>query len=594
MLVAAVLIVLQKAPAEVVQFSTPPARLVNVLPSLSKAVGKNLECAAETRNELVVIRVKGCSRDDLLKRIAEVCSAEWQPTKAGLRLTRPVAITNREAEEEIKTEAAEWAKPMDQFRKDLKNLNPVTAASMSSYLQEIDRHNQQYSGDNEKEQLFQINRMRQIADRSPMFALGKQVLASLSPDFLARLPFDSQVVYSDPATQMEIKSPVAWQGVYQQFSSTQAALASFAQNRPGSDEYSDPHFRINIPALVRQVSQPRFIVSLKRSEQTVETRILAVDQDGQLWFQCEAKIDKLPSASGESSVPVPNGRVELAGIAQDAQKLTLQRISSQPPVPTGALSEALTHPEKIDPLALGWAAGFLSYADQIGSNLVVRLADTFEPSFQLDGPDVPAKKWLDYFRGKLELKSSDGWIIGKPTRPHLNRLCQLDRDSLGATYRAVVSKRSFPFDTIAEFFAKQPVRAKPESWLVEFANIYRIPGANEVLNRAILRLYGSLSQNRRDSVWNGGASLARLSPAQTAHAEAAVYGSGNEVNWLGKARTNNPRLKLAQEIFGQGLPRDAILVGKLAPKETKDHVGRFELWLDPERAMLEDFSYSPR
>lgn len=70
-----------------VTFEAPAAPLSRLLPQLGKTLGTELSADQRLKNEVLLLQVKGVSRDELLRQIAETTGGEWVRKDQGLILS---------------------------------------------------------------------------------------------------------------------------------------------------------------------------------------------------------------------------------------------------------------------------------------------------------------------------------------------------------------------------------------------------------------------------------------------------------------------------------------------------------------------------
>src|SRR5205823_13393625 len=87
--------------------SGPAMTAERLLRALSARTGARLECAPETRGDVLLLHVRSARLPEVLERLAEAASATWVPANGSFRLTRPAAIVEAQRQAEV-AERTRW------------------------------------------------------------------------------------------------------------------------------------------------------------------------------------------------------------------------------------------------------------------------------------------------------------------------------------------------------------------------------------------------------------------------------------------------------------------------------------------------------
>src|SRR5690349_1489321 len=113
MLLLLLAVVQQPDFSRAIDFRTPPARVVNILPGLAKKAGVTLQAAGPPRDDVLVISVKNRPVSEIMDKIAEATSSNWVKKGSAFELTSDKAIAAKELQMERNAEIVRWQKLID-------------------------------------------------------------------------------------------------------------------------------------------------------------------------------------------------------------------------------------------------------------------------------------------------------------------------------------------------------------------------------------------------------------------------------------------------------------------------------------------------
>jgi hypothetical protein len=96
---------LSRPPLPLVTFSAPAMQADRLMKSLSARTGVPLECAPETRAEVLLLHVNARPLPEVLARLEEAAGAKWVPAGGGYRLVRPPEMERAQREHDLAVRA---------------------------------------------------------------------------------------------------------------------------------------------------------------------------------------------------------------------------------------------------------------------------------------------------------------------------------------------------------------------------------------------------------------------------------------------------------------------------------------------------------
>jgi hypothetical protein len=221
-----------RAPARRVSFSAPAMTAERLLPALSARAGVRLECAPETRGEVLLLHVRSAPLSEVMDRIAEAASARWVPARGGFRLVRPAEMDRTQRRREIE-ERARWLR---------RSLTGITAG-----LDQPLEPAQLVASAHYREDLDETGRMMPSAViwMDPAFRLLARCLREIGPEQLAAIPLQRRVVWATDPTPMQRPLGAPARAALQLLGPEQRIFGETLKSAnvaPGFEEEMLPHF----------------------------------------------------------------------------------------------------------------------------------------------------------------------------------------------------------------------------------------------------------------------------------------------------------------------------------------------------------------
>lgn len=454
-----------------ITFEAPAAPLSRLVPQLGKTIGTELSVDARLKNEVVLVRVKEVSREDLLRGIAETTGGEWTPNAKGLTLSMSASADAK------------------QKRADAIAKGETIRAYYAKRAEEMKRH----------------------ADANSVGGLADAIFARLPVETLGSLGIRQRTVYST--------RPV---GLQRLLSSDLLKGLDLTRVRPTTQ-------RVENGELVHMGPLHTLVLILGRNVwgDGPSATLLAADASGSVltteptspFFEMELRTSKAsvlrwPDASLD--VP-PNLRAFADRIAASFQNCAQNSSTSewgtsptdatysQEELAAPAASLAATPilaPGRDEPLAAVLGEGLARLAAGEGKNLIALLPDeAFGPSAEVfSQPTIPARELERRLRseGGMAFEAKEGWLFAKPRYPSVARTLRADRAPLARLIADVSKSHNLTLDQQATYAAAQPLvptKASLEGTLLGLIDLdwgRRIAASSERGERELLRIVSGL------------------------------------------------------------------------------------------------------
>lgn len=550
--------------SRLIDFTSPPARVERVLSKLEKETGIRFVSAPSTQNDVLVLRVKQVSLRALMDKIAEADRAEWQERKDAWALIRSDKAIRTQQSENDEWECSHWSKPLSDLRAEIEKESGVTS-SPESLVAAIDRFNRSSFAASEEDQRMRYQMLRDLESRIPLRTLSKRIAAALAPKQIVDLP-DGYTNYSNRPTAMERQLTPAMAQALSEMTPNQRALAAAVQVFESNHiDTQDSKPTLDLRSIGLELKDPRYIITCYKWGTACTVRVIVVDGGTAVRTpECTFYAD-FPEP--EPDRPSNDARLieyssEITALADAVRFRSGDFVSAD-------VRRKLAQPEIYDPLAFSPAAGFVRYAELKDLNVVARLTDSVDPSFNViriltkqPSTDVPVNVFERRFRMNSNWRQGDGWLVVKPPHPTANA----DRRALGRLFRSIAAAGNTNLDDLADFYASNARTESLPSLINSYAPILQGHLANlDPLDPAILAFYGSLSSQQKAAIWTPqGLSISTLGRDQRAPIEDLVFVKSTYLRPFRKPVGNAALLEgLAPETLPDGLPPTGFIQGSL-------------------------------
>lgn len=570
-----------KALAEKVDFSCPPTRLEYLLPELSPKVGARLSTNAKTRNEVVVLRVRGVPASELMRRIAETTGAQWEKADEGYRLVRTPEGEREEARKEIAEVAASLQPKLAALAKALPPpMTQARAYDLTSQALALVRQppaRAETSLEIEEQGERTGNRWEAILRQTPAFRLLARLLEKVPAERIADVPAGDSVTFSTSPTWRQRALPPEAADLLDEFRVEHAALDRAMERL--RETATAPSERSFLTALSPGVPAPSGVKILLRVERPEWGRwvfrawVAGPSGTASPMAQHMVREDE----SGPSPFTAQEAKRPLTFSREAEGTLRALYHARRDPEPLSepvrqTMARRLTDTIRRDPLAHMGPQGLESLGETLGENLIAVVPDraidsSVLISFGLFDPSMRRTVTVDDYRmflrdARMRVSRSEGWLVVRPAEPSAARRERVDRALLRRFVAILGEDRTPTFDEMLSL-AAAPGGENLDN-LSAFVSILlsraRLPGLPwQGFHR--LAIFASLSPAQRQAaVSEAGLPITALTPEQRDRVEERVYQGWVTVRpSSGQPGTELGPSALASDVFEQGLPGDARL-----------------------------------
>lgn len=470
LLLASLLLLPQAAPAQdpgpKMDFVTTGSSVGSIVKELAKTTSLPLKVDAKTADEILVVRAKEVTRQDLLDRIAEAGGAKWDPETWTLKVD--TEARNKKKGDILKAKIATFQSLIKKHSGILAKHKPLTKEGIDAQMKEMQEINSAFtSGAMPTEQQF--DKAIEMMMQSPPMRLGASVISLIGAEALANIGDEDRVVFSTNANRMQRRlAPDVLALVRQTMADTEAAKAALShidRNDPNQSfilfMYGLETFgRENAKGPVVQVlvtvqGQPSFGGGLRME-------VIGLNADGLVAFrqdvtQATVDLDRfrsaLTAAQGPKTPADPNKpvvRLELSDRSKAFQRglrTTMDweaRSSGEFPTRDADFEAILAQPEVHEPLSMSLGELMVQWADAKKVNVVARLNESPDMMMGMGMTGEDSGATIEQFelqvRTQHSLEEKDGWTKIEPAEPAREFGSYISRPALGKLVRAILAK----------------------------------------------------------------------------------------------------------------------------------------------------------
>jgi hypothetical protein len=505
---------------------------------LSEAAGIRLTASAQTKDEILILRVRDVPLNDLLAKIALATNAEWVREDGGYRLIRSAALLRQQEKARIEWLAKSYVEAQKKLQDEIAKqeaFDESAARNIGAQLQgALDSAKQRGNVEGPSYQVLE-----RLASSTPPGRLAKRIVAQIPAKDLAGMRSPGRIVYSTAPNPMQRALPKSCLQALSQFESEMQAF------RPFIPEIGEQIYTANLQYLARYAS----VKDNRITKALLVVRSYESGRSGNLSFQL-----KLANAKGQilsssySSLPVPSEMgpppgqpapdpsgekpISLSPLSRELVeflKLGLARggdPANMPPLGPNVRNIVL-NPESRTICELVASDILLAVANQRDLQLVACVSDVFGlfSAMMLGPADVSPGKALERLRQPMYdtvvEKQEPNWLIARALDPVMSRRMKVDLSALGALLRATDRRGTIFLSDISAFAAAAPEDFERIGLMIRF--IVALPKALRVLeqwNWQLLRFHGMLPEAPRRFLESGG----KLPYAQLGPAHKKIYG----------------------------------------------------------------------
>jgi hypothetical protein len=592
-----------------VTFSAPAARASVLLKRLGEQTGIPLETSPQTKDEVLLLRVKDVPLKEILDRIAQVADADWKPEGGGFRLTRPSEKANAAARAELDERMASIERGLRGALERQAKL-PAWTDAEAERLAENHRAQREAIGRGEG-----AVRLPATSAASAESAPGTRVLVSLvgaiGAKALATIGPNERRVYALNPTRMQRALPANSARLLQTFVQQQKQYADAYGKRQNDNDGSvmiissmggpemgsgDPSLGIGQALLIFTRNGERLRVSMTvadtRGESIANSSWTVPISGGVPTKVGDEPVIELSPVGAEfaklvgSTVnggPIGTRQMVVRMITTEGgPTVSFDSTNSEPPVPISEeLRTRLLRPEEYDPQTLIVGEALSKAAEQTGKNLIASLPDSaiipLARRFATEKVTAPTLLGSMGFAAGLRVTPSDAWIQVAPRYPVTARYERIDRPALGRLAR-ILQDRGFA--RLNDLAALAVAQAKPVSPADFDGNALRLINAGAAQSAVAtlgdvntLRLYASLTPAQQSILANGGSiPFAQLTgPQRSAIANDVFMSSDGPMIGEGPSGRVGPAVAVARfgifgnvksertQILPEGVPANAAI-----------------------------------
>lgn len=558
-----------------ITYTTPVASIDQVLADLTRIGGVTLRSGTQTKNDVLCLRLKDATVQEVMDRIAEVLDAEWRPSDGGYLLTRTGASELKVQREEaaqrgnaIEAAIRKMLAEVDQTPKLTEEEMRKAADEMRREFESMTRGARGNAGPGLQRA---VRGLREMSQKQPGGRAIVRLLAGINPAELGAMGPGTRVVFSTRTTPMQKPLPGNAQQIIDRFLEEQRTLDTVVGDtiQPGGGtnpvtmflgqqrqrlQSGRPGKSILVVSRlgVAEGLQCQLTVFEAQTGEALTTGMLtlSVDEPGQ---PLAARTDEKPIPMTEASMQFAklagSNQGALLGAATsflalasgDASDVDFSFItnpggSGKPAEVTKEWRDRILDPVAHDPLSTVPSDIFIGIAEAKNVNLVANLPDAMllPASRRVSQGEIRPTEALALARGPwgLDVRESDGWMEIEPKMPFTARNERTDRGALGKMLKTVVANGRLNLDDLANYAvtsdAANPLGGVDYFYLrlLDPATADRQFATMFSSNREMLKFYGLLSQAQRNTLFAGRPmQLSALNQKQRELLHSMVYNS---------------------------------------------------------------------
>jgi hypothetical protein len=523
-------------------FNVGPLPADKALAQISAQVGEHWVCSQALRQEILMIRAQEASWEDVKARIAKVMAAQWSKRRDEWVLERPAPMSKSLAKDRLDM----TAKVIEaDVKSKLNEVVPWTRQYLTGIVTNMSTLAEKEHSADKQTHNEAYNALIDSGRTAPAGRALRRILASMNPAEIAAIGKDSNVVFATQPTQMERALPGAAQEILQDFNEEQRQFAFELERNTelfAPLTYLDP--RLNVSTANGPAT--RFVVSMRRyGIAYVQVSLSAVDQKG--WNIASAG-DSLTTATSTlpNQIEVPKKVIALSDEAKEFEKILVFRSyryggdlgdASNLPQLIKKWAPIFSRPNLREPMAFIVGPALDECAKAMQVNLVANLSD------ELLGW-VPMTKWrqpeakdiveqLARAYSNMNAERDGKWLQLMPLDPVKATEERLTRDIMGRLAADTYAAGHSTIDQLGRYAVAQPGDLcldlggldSTYATLCDESGTSTGGGLGNVYYRTLLRVWGALTQEQRDSLRTGGTlRLTDLNPTARRWLDEFVYG----------------------------------------------------------------------
>ncbi|MBI5708186.1 MAG: hypothetical protein HZC36_14485 [Armatimonadetes bacterium] len=561
----AVAAVILPAPA-VLDFETPVESLGLAVLQLAQATGEKLQASPKIAHEIVFVRAKGVTAQDLKARLAAVLNAEWTREGATDYLGRSAKLDRKVWADHVAVRRKYVDEELARLKKELET--PFDPKSLAVGLQGLQTAEEVRSDPLAARARYE--KEKALYSSSPAARLLKRLLLACKPDDLAAVgPYERAVFTANPTRMQRAFDP---RGV-------QAAWAAFnAEQQAWVDTVAATNFKEEVEG--RTVSDPRSQTWIKPESTDFELNVIRGDMAALFMVNLMGKgqarersvLTQLVCADpsrkyldSRISPPEPKPDDPFVPLSKDAEEFYQRLFDSMRGAKVEALSprlkEIMLDPVKFEPLELAVGDLLRAVAENEEQNVIASLPDlSIGVSMAVDNGKLKLSEGLTALNQGVgvRVRREAGWAVFTPDDRFEAATAFTPRKAMQELMRSIDAKGRLDLRDYADYAFKtgRISRMGLAEWYLVMMDRSLMGGLDRTDWNA-LRLYGSFSALQQRQLEEGQHfPIGAMTPMQKSIVDRIIYageirsetqeGSGS-ARWRGQA-------KEPTEAFGNGLP----------------------------------------
>lgn len=523
--------------APTITLIVPGAPPEQVLAEVSRQTGEHYAAAKDVRDDILALQVSAMSADEFRQRIARVTSAVWRrPQKGHWILERPLSMTREQEAGEERERVRRVRALIEERYQSLPSWSTGHIASLlvGSAAASDDMH----ASDGARQQVG-LARYMELRRENPAGRAMRRLMHSLSDAELQSVKPGDRAVYStSPNSMQRSLGPVGQEALRlfneENLSWTSQIRADRILSSP--DRYSDPRYG---PKNYQPAT--KLLLSTRISTGAFSVVLMALDVHGWVVGQTmdyyPYQNSFAPETKGikEATLPANEEAHEamIAAFAWNAGRTSWAGLSRDPL--WRKWSAKFFAPDRNDPVS--WWAGprlidlALSQRLQLVACVPDYATDFVPPDLMASPNEAASFARAVQAQWRVSMSTDERCLEVMPALPVQARKDRLNRAALTAFVKAV-KETGANLENVSAYVLAQPSLTA----LLQLDRLYVASGLDAqgeltpreqftFFNIPMLRLYGSLSRQQRNVLWNAGSlSLRELSSESKAALHRLAYG----------------------------------------------------------------------
>jgi hypothetical protein len=420
--------------ARKITLDLPFQTLDGVVKTLASQTGQPLSVAPNLAREMVRVRVRNVSLNELLPRIAQCAHAEWTAANGRVRLERSPAMEAKLAKAERQWVAERLREDTEATLKEHFTAPYDGTQSAQTLRRKVDEWVSRHDPNNPFGSIPRSDwtMRRSLTAGLPGNRATEQLATTLDFDALAAMPHRGALNFSTAPRGEERPFSPAAMAVIREF---QRNLAVYADALAGWDAQdavvaggSASRMTLHVGAVRTASGGPSF--QLRFHAYDAQGKEVSI---GTAYLMVHDPRDRTPPAPAERLKLTPK-TIAIESAYDSSRRERAQGFSAE-------VREALRHPERFPRLAFQWSEVVPALAAKEDANVVANVSDSLEPFPLLQtGKDgsvdlASARRYLKYHHETME---EGPWMVVRPAMPGPAGVYRADRTRVAAIVRAMV------------------------------------------------------------------------------------------------------------------------------------------------------------